>query len=177
MIILLKQCKFYQTIQLVEDQYEEMVLFCKCLNDFFSLLDLGIFAAKTKSKRKIANISIQSAIHQDFMFLYESSVEPIVFNSSSNLENLSVVKQFCDVIFKVKQTLFFGHKAFFCSRIEYFRAFLHENHFSEMSETIGDLPVFPVNNISALAFSELCKFTYANQSPVIRDYIACYVLN
>uniref|UniRef100_A0A8C4Q9P6 Ankyrin repeat and BTB (POZ) domain containing 1 n=1 Tax=Eptatretus burgeri TaxID=7764 RepID=A0A8C4Q9P6_EPTBU len=77
---------------------------------------------------------------------------------------------FPDCCFEVENYRFLCHKAFFCSRSEYFRALL-EDHFCEAGELTWpvSISVIPLRNITLDVFRSLLYYIYSNSAKLTSE--------
>lgn len=147
---LLKQCKMMEVMKKLDEHHQAMSMF-----------------VQSKSKRKVANISMQLSVAEDFYQLYRTCALQRYDQEPKSVDPNET--NFADVIFKVDDRYFYCHKFFFSGRSDFFRAIVR-NYFSEGND--GDdnnAPVFEMRDISIDSFQCLCRFMYTNTADVSCD--------
>lgn len=82
--------------------------------------------------------------------------------------------QYADVAFKVQSHFFHCHKAMFCTRSDYFRALILD-HFHEGSwDSLLQMPVIEIQNVSPSAFTVVVNHVYSNLQRVLFMPIKSY---
>ncbi|CAG0917705.1 unnamed protein product [Notodromas monacha] len=79
-----------------------------------------------------------------------------------------VPAQFVDVIFRVNDFSFHGHKAFFCARSEYFQALVND-HFGEAERNAdNEVPVvITLHSITPFVFASVHGYLYENDAKIV----------
>ncbi|XP_032314686.1 ankyrin repeat and BTB/POZ domain-containing protein 1 isoform X2 [Camelus ferus] len=80
------------------------------------------------------------------------------------------LNSFPDICFRVDGYSFLCHKAFFCSRSDYFRALL-EDHFQESQEpeASGGLPAVTLQGVSAEVFTHVLYYVYSDHTELLPE--------
>ncbi|XP_072928113.1 ankyrin repeat and BTB/POZ domain-containing protein 1 isoform X4 [Hemitrygon akajei] len=152
--ILAKQCKLEELISEVERK-------CKKVYEFVS--------SKPGTWVKILTLEPQEncRLQDDLAMLADCALPPelrvgfgeLPFDSTDNFSS------YPDLSFRVEGYIFLCHKAFFCSRSDYFRALL-QDHFSE-SEQLQSQPSIPMvtlHNVTEEIFIRVLYYIYSDET-------------
>ncbi|XP_032892875.1 ankyrin repeat and BTB/POZ domain-containing protein 1 isoform X1 [Amblyraja radiata] len=150
--ILAKQCKLEDLISEVESK-------CKKVYEFVSSKPGTWVKVLTLEPDENCRLQDDMAMLADCALPAELKVGfgELPFDSTDNFSN------YPDLSFRVEGYIFLCHKAFFCSRSDYFRALL-QDHFSESEELQSQpsIPMVTLHNVTEEIFIRVLYYIYSD---------------
>jgi ankyrin repeat/BTB/POZ domain-containing protein 1 len=123
----------------------------------------------TKPGTNVTTIAVESPenwdLQRDFSLLAETAVPPEFrrWVGGTELPFPALPRPFStfpDLVFRIGDWRFLCHRAFFCSRSEYFRAILRNPLGEEGVQLEGDVPVIPLRQFSPSVFIHILFYIY-----------------
>ncbi|XP_078066095.1 ankyrin repeat and BTB/POZ domain-containing protein 1 isoform X5 [Mustelus asterias] len=157
--ILAKQCKLEELISELESK-------CKKVYEFVSSKPGTWVKVLTLEPGENCRLQDDLAILADCALPAELRVGfgELPFDSTDNFNS------YPDLSFRVEGYIFLCHKAFFCSRSDYFRALL-QDHFSESEELQSQpsIPMVTLHNMTEEIFIRVLYYIYSDDTELVES--------
>ncbi|XP_055354902.1 ankyrin repeat and BTB/POZ domain-containing protein 1-like isoform X2 [Paramacrobiotus metropolitanus] len=155
------------------DHLEERLRRQKAEAKFFVATKMGRTRVRTLVIEPRAG---QHELHADLAQLARHALPPADFHclpfddDNDGPDDEDEWRHLADVVFVVEGQHFRCHKAFFCSRSEFFKALIND-HFHESAADHTGIPVITLHDISAAAFTAVVFYMYQDSAEIGADIV------
>ncbi|XP_021364162.1 ankyrin repeat and BTB/POZ domain-containing protein 1-like [Mizuhopecten yessoensis] len=161
---LAKQCRLQSLMDEIDDHYKRFRT--------FEMAKPGITVTTLTIEPNLHNTKLQEDLGKlgDLALPDELCSEIFQALGSLPFAGLQDLPIYPDICFIVEEHKFLCHKVFFCGRSDYFKALLID-HFGESYISEDNLPMVPINEISAESFRKLMYYLYQDSCELTKETV------